>query len=90
LHATDPITPEQSDRLTAAIAGNTPKPTAGSGFIMQSSEPDWPAIYAQAKDILSASQLAALQAANRSSQLSRQQAQLSDKLLQEAAANAAK
>ncbi len=90
LHATAPITPEQSDRLTEIIARNTPKPTAGRGIIMQSGEPDWPAIYGEVKDILSSSQLAALQAANRSSQISRQQAQLSDKLLQEAAMNAAK
>jgi RNA polymerase sigma factor (sigma-70 family) len=90
LHATAPITPEQSDRLTGVIARNTPKPTAGRGIIMQSGEPDWPAIYVEAQDILSPSQLAALQAANRSSQISRQQAQLSDKLLQEAAMNAAK
>jgi RNA polymerase sigma factor (sigma-70 family) len=90
LHATAPITPEQGDRLAEVIARNTPKPPPSTGFIGEVSQPDWPAVYAQAKEILSPSQLAMLQAANRFMELSHQQSQLSDKLLQEAAVNAAK
>lgn len=90
LYATDPITPEQADKLTEVIAAHTTKPTQGTGFFMENGQPDWTAIYAQAKDIISPSQLAALEASNRSSEISMQQAQLSDKLLQQAAASAVK
>ena len=57
---------------------------------MDNGQTDWTTIYSKAKEILSPVQLAALQAANRSLEISIQQSQLSDKLLQEAATTAAK
>lgn len=90
VYDTAPLTTDQADRLTEIIAAHTPEPARGTGFIMDNGKTDWAAIYAQAKDLLSPIQLAALQAANRSLEISIEQSQLSDKLLQEAAKTAAK
>jgi RNA polymerase sigma factor (sigma-70 family) len=87
---TTPLTPEQADKLIMVIAGNTAKPTEGGGFMNEMTQPDWPVIYSQAKAFLSAPQITTLEASNRSMQISWQQSKLSDRLLQEAAANGGK
>jgi hypothetical protein len=90
LYDIEPITPAQADRLTEAIVAGTPKPQQGPGLTTWTGGTDWPGVYAQAKDFLSPGQLASLQAANRSNELNTQRAELSDRLLQEAAVSAAK
>lgn len=90
LYATaNPISPEQAQLLIGVIVANTPNST-GTGFIRETAQPNWPKIYSQAKSILSPQQLAALEATNRSMELARLQSKLADRLMQEAAASAAK
>jgi RNA polymerase sigma factor (sigma-70 family) len=89
LYTSDPITAEQADKLVRVIVANTQKPSGG-GFFKDNGPTDWSAIYAQAKDILSPPQLAALESSNRLTEISRLQQQLSDRLLQEAAVSTAK
>jgi RNA polymerase sigma factor (sigma-70 family) len=78
-----PLTGQQADQLVELIATNTPRPSQGAMVLMP--QPDWDAVYARAGEILTPAQLAALRANNERSALARKIAELSDKLLQEAA-----
>jgi hypothetical protein len=80
-----PLTADQGRQLMQLIAANTAKPTGGATMQLVP-EPNWSAIYSSAEQILSKDQLVALQATNERYRLAKQLTELSDKLLQEAAA----
>jgi hypothetical protein len=88
-YTSTPLTAAQGQQLAQVIAVNTAKPTGG-GNMQTTPEPAWDAIYAEARQILNADQLAALQATNERNRINRQISELSDKLLQEAAAGGPK
>lgn len=79
-----PLTPAQAERLTQIIVTNTPE-ASGDGFMRTPGQSNWDAIYTQAKDVLTSSQLATFQTVNESTQLAMQESLLSEKLLQESA-----
>jgi hypothetical protein len=84
-YTSTPLTAVQGKQLTQLIAANTAKSTGG-GNMRVTPEPNWDAIYAGAGQILSPDQVATLRATNERNRLGRQLSDLSDKLLQEAAA----
>jgi RNA polymerase sigma factor (sigma-70 family) len=88
LYYTDaPLTAAQASQLVEIIAANTPKASPATNKVMSPMPPpDWAAVYTLASQILTPAQLATLQATNERNAIGRQMTDLSDKLLQEAAA----
>jgi len=84
-YTAEPLTAEQGQRLTQLIADHMPKPS-GKGMVQSLPAPDWPAIYAQAREFLKEPQVNTLRMRVEQTELDLQLALLSDRLLQEAAA----
>lgn len=88
-YTAEPLSAEQGQRLTQLIADHMPKPS-GKAMVQSLPAPDWPSIYAQAREFLKEPQVDTLRTRVVQTELDMQLALLSDRLLQEAAAKSAR
>lgn len=88
-YTSEPLSAEQGQRLTQLIADHMPKPS-GKAMVQSLPAPDWPSIYAQAREFLKEPQVDTLRTRVMQTELDMQIALLSDRLLQEAAARSAR